>query len=195
MIGLVILVTNRKLCHDDFLLRIDRLASGKPDGVILREKDLRPAQYETLAIKVQEICEKHGVPLIINQNVAVALRLKVPGIGLSMENLRKYQNEVQGFSHIGASVHSVDEAVEAQRLGATYLIAGHIFSTDCKKGVPPRGLSFLNEVCSKVSLPVFAIGGITADNVNRVRNAGAKGICVMSEAMTTQNPEELRSIF
>lgn len=195
MIGLVILVTNRKLCHDDFLLRIDRLASGKPDGVILREKDLRPAQYETLAIKVQEICKKHGVPLIINQNVAIAMRLKVSGIGLSMENLRKYQNELQGFTHVGASVHSVDEAVEAQRLGATYLIAGHIFSTDCKKGVPPRGLSFLNEVCSKVSLPVFAIGGITAENVNMVRSAGAKGICIMSEAMTTENPEELRNKF
>lgn len=192
---MVILVTNRKLCHDDFLLRIDRLASGKPDGVILREKDLRPAQYETLAIKVQEICKKHGVPLIINQNVAIAMRLKVSGIGLSMENLRKYQNELQGFTHVGASVHSVDEAVEAQRLGATYLIAGHIFSTDCKKGVPPRGLSFLNEVCSKVSLPVFAIGGITAENVNMVRSAGAKGICIMSEAMTTENPEELRNKF
>lgn len=192
---MVIYVTNRRLCHDDFLVRIDKLASGKPDGIILREKDLSPADYEALTIKIKEICKKHGVPLIINQNVVVALRLRVPGIGLSMENLRKYQNELQGFTHIGASVHSVDEAVEAQRLGATYLIAGHIFSTDCKKGVPPRGLSFLNEVCNKVSLPVFAIGGITEDNVNRVRSAGTKGICIMSEAMTTESPEELRGKF
>lgn len=192
---MVIYVTNRRLCHDDFLHRIDRLASGKPDGIILREKDLGPAQYETLAIKVQGICEMHGVPLIINQNVAVALRLKVSGIGLSMENLRKYQNELQYFTHKGASVHSVDEAVEAEHLGATYLIAGHIFSTDCKKGVSPRGLTFLDNVCSKVSLPVFAIGGITADNLDGVRSSGAKGICIMSEAMTTKNPEELRSKF
>lgn len=192
---MVIYVTNRKLCGDDFLHRIDRLASGKPNAIILREKDLGPAQYETLAARIQEICEKHGVPLIINQNIAVAAKLQIPSIGLSMENLRKNKNELGRFLHIGASVHTIDEAVEAQRLGATYLVAGHIFPTDCKKGVPPRGLAFLYEVCSKVSLPVFAIGGITADNVDRARWAGAEGICIMSEAMTTQNPVELGSKF
>ena len=107
------------------------------------------------------------VPLIINQNISVAAKLKLPNIHLSMPDLRKYKNELLPFIQLGASVHSVSEAVEAQELGASYLIAGHIFSTDCKKGVPPRGLSFLTEVCDAVTIPVFAIGGISQKQPKR----------------------------
>ena len=81
-------------------------------------------------------------------------------------------------------MHTASEAKEAQELGADYLIAGHIFSTDCKKGVPARGLTFLKEVCDSVTVPVFAIGGITKDRIEDVLSTGAKGICIMSEAMT-----------
>jgi len=107
-----------------------------------------------------------------------------------MPALRSYQ-KTSLSPIIGASVHSVVEAGDAQALGADYLIAGHIFATDCKAGVPPRGLAFLRQVCQAVSVPVFAIGGITADKVPAIRAAGAKGCCIMSEAMTTQCPEEL----
>ena len=61
---------------------------------------------------------------------------------------------------IGTSVHSVEEAIEAQNLGATYISAGHIFATDCKKGVPPRGLDFLKKVCQTATIPVYSIVGI-----------------------------------
>lgn len=162
---------------------------------MLREKDISLEEYEELALKINNICEVHQVPLIINQNISVAAKLKRRNIHLSMENLRKYKYDLLSFLQIGASVHSVDEATEAQDLGASYLIAGHIFSTDCKKGVPPRGLPFLKEVCDSVSLPVFAIGGITTDKVKDVVMTGAKGVCVMSEAMTCLNPEELVNHF
>jgi thiamine-phosphate pyrophosphorylase len=81
-------------------------------------------------------------------------------------------------------VHTVSEAKEAQELGADYLIAGHIFPTDCKKGVAARGLIFLEVVCDSVTVPVFAIGGITEERKEAVLSTGAKGICQMSEAMT-----------
>ena len=89
------------------------------------------------------------------------------------------------FSAIGASVHSVDEAQRAQVLGATYLTAGHIFTTDCKKGLPPRGLQFLQEVCQSVSIPVYAIGGITLDpqKIETVLSCGASRVCIMSGMM------------
>ena len=103
--------------------------------------------------------------------------------------------DLQLFDQIGASVHSVEEATEAVTLGATYLIAGHIFSTDSKKGVPPRGLSFLKQVCDAVSIPVFAIGGITRNDVNAIKATGAKGVCIMSEAMTCETPAELAHVF
>jgi thiamine-phosphate diphosphorylase len=188
---MLILVTNRKLCMDGFLQRIQQLVKGKPDAIMLREKDLNFGEFEDLAEKVKGICDEAQVPLIINQNITVAAELKLQNIHFSISDLRKYQNDLFPFMNIGASVHSLSEAVEAQELGATHLIAGHIFSTDCKKGVPPRGLPFLKEICDSVSIPVFAIGGITKDRVQDVLETGAKGVCIMSEAMTCQNPVEL----
>jgi thiamine-phosphate pyrophosphorylase len=192
---MLILVTNRKLCHDDFLQRIEQLAKGKPHAIMLREKDLNEVEYEYLAKRVEEICEDTHVPLIINQNITVAKKLKLLNIHLSISDLRKHQNDLLPFINIGASVHSVSEAAEAQELGASYLIAGHIFSTDCKKGVPPRGLPFLKEICDSVQIPTFAIGGITKNSVKDVLKTGAKGMCIMSEAMTCQNPGELAEKF
>jgi thiamine-phosphate pyrophosphorylase len=192
---MLILVTNRKLCKDDFLQQIQQLVQGKPHAIMLREKDLVLADFEVLARKVKEICEEAQVPLIMNQNIDAAAKLNMLNIHLSISDLRKHQNDLFPFTNIGASVHSVSEAVEAEKLGATYVVAGHIFSTDCKKGVPPRGLPFLKEVCDSVEIPVFAIGGITKDRVRNVLGTGAKGMCIMSEAMICQNPSELVNQF
>ena len=192
---MLIYVTNRKLCRDDFLKRMERLAAGKPHAIMLREKDLQDTEYETLAAQVKEVCAAHQVPLLINQNISTALKLDLPAIHLSMHNLREYRNELNSFKQIGASVHSLEEALEAQELGAHYLIAGHIFTTDSKKGLPPRGLSFLEEICRQVQVPVFAIGGITKDNAKDILLTGAKGVCIMSEAMTCEHPKNLAHQF
>lgn len=188
---MLICVTNRKLCRDDFLSRIKQIAKGKPHAILLREKDLSITEYENLATRVNKICLDQKVPLIINQNVEIAAKLMCTSIHLAIQDIRKFKNEIKVFSRIGASVHSVSEAKEARQLGATYLIAGHIFPTECKKGVAPKGLQFLKEVCDSVEIPVFAIGGITKDRVKEVIDAGAKGVCVMSEAMTCCKPVEL----
>ncbi|MGN0293625.1 MAG: thiamine phosphate synthase, partial [Lachnospiraceae bacterium] len=89
------------------------------------------------------------------------------------------------FSIIGTSVHSVDEAVEAEKLGASYITAGHIYATDCKKSLPPRGPHFLQAVCESVAIPVYAIGGIQMDGtqvdekqIQEIMACGAAGGCV-----------------
>lgn len=81
------------------------------------------------------------------------------------------------------SVHSKEEAISAQELGVSYIMAGHIFKTDCKKDVPPRGLSFLSEICSAVKIPVYAVGGINKENAILCIEAGAAGVCMMSNFM------------
>lgn len=192
---MLICVTNRKLCRDDFLNRITRLASGKPHAIILREKDLSIEDYENLAVKVKSICDTARVPLIVNKYISVAEKLGIPNIHISMQDFIKYKENLQPFSRVWVSVHSAVEAEEACKSGASALVAGHIFETDCKKGVSPRGLDFLKEVCSSISIPVFAIGGITSDRVNEVIAAGAKGVCVMSEAMACSFPSQFTSRF
>ena len=81
------------------------------------------------------------------------------------------------------SIHSLDEAKEVESLGATYVVAGHIFKTDCKKGLEPRGLNFIKELLSILTIPIFAIGGINKENSNLVLNSGAFGVCMMSSLM------------
>ena len=187
---MLICVTNRKLCQEDFLQRIHQLAQARPYAVMLREKNLDLPAYERLAWKVKEICDCYGVLLMLHQNSRVAEKMKHSYIQLSLPALRAYQKREHSLL-IGASVHSVAEAEEAQALGAAYVVAGHIYATDCKKGVSPRGVFFLRQVCQAVSLPVFAIGGVTQNNVQEILESGAKGFCVMSEAMTCQDPSAL----
>jgi len=90
---------------------------------------------------------------------------------------------------LGVSVHSLNEAREAEERGADYLFYGHVFSSASKPGIKPRGLSALTEVCLAVSIPVIAIGGIEPANIAAVREAGAKGAAVISSVWASDNPE------
>lgn len=186
----LICVTQRSLCPDDFLERVCRLAQAKPQAMLLREKDLGEADYEVLAREVQARCAPWGVGLIVRRYAGVARRLGVMKLHLSMAELRRAESEALAGLQIGVSVHSAAEAAEAQRLGAAYLVAGHIYATDCKKELAPRGLEFLREVCRTVHVPVFAIGGVTAERVVELLECGAAGCCVMSGAMQCSSPQE-----
>jgi thiamine-phosphate pyrophosphorylase len=179
----VLCVTNRLIC-EDFISQIEKVAKSKPSGIILREKDLREDEYEVLARQVIEICHRYHVPCILHNFVNVAIKLGIDKIHVPLPILRNMTDfEKKHFHLIGASCHSVEEALEAENLHCSYITAGHIFSTDCKKGVAPRGLNFLSDVCNNVSIPVYAIGGINQSNMKAVQNAGANGVCIMSGFM------------
>lgn len=180
-------VTNRKLCSVPFLYQFEAIASSGADGMILREKDLTLRKYSQLAYKCQNICKQYQVPLILNTYLETALLLHLP-VQLSISQLSALPYDTLTEISFGVSVHSVEEAIFAQEKGAKWIIAGHIFSTDCKKGIPPRGLVFLQNICSNVAIPVFAIGGIRKDSISAIKKTGAAGCCVMSEWMQTKTP-------
>ena len=192
----MICVTNRTLCREGFLARIERIAACHPAGIILREKDLSPDEYQALAVRVMALCERYDVPCILHSFVDAAIELHAKAIHLPLHILREMTPERKAqFRTIGASCHSTEEAAEAQRLGCTYITAGHVFETDCKKDLLGRGLDFLKTVCESVTIPVYAIGGISADNLRSVRGAGAKGACVMSGLMHCEDPETYLASF
>ena len=178
-------VTNRHLCDRDFLEQIEFLASTDIDAIILREKDMTPDEYEHLAKDVLMICHEHHKKCILHSFAEVAAKLNCENIHLPLPVLMELSEKdaLEGFKHIGTSVHSVEDALAAEKAGATCLTAGHIFDTDCKKGLPGRGLAFLENVCHRTKLPVYAIGGITPENLEVVRHAGAVGGCMMSLSM------------
>lgn len=144
--------------------RLTKLTELRPQAVILRAKSLDKAAYRTLALQAQQSCEAAGIALVLHSDWQLARKLGIQNLHLPLALLRQLPAcERAHFTWLSTSVHSVGEAQEAQALGATMLIAGHIYTTQCKAGLAPRGLSFLQAVCSTVSLPVYAIGGIGFD--------------------------------
>ncbi len=185
----ILAVTSRELCNIDFLAQINKIAQARPAGIILREKDLSEQEYRKLAEEVINICKKYDVLCILHSFFSVAIQLQCRAIHLPMWVLRQQEQGMEFFHTVGVSVHSVEEAIEAEKLGATYIIAGHIFKTDCKKDLAPRGLQFLESVVKSVNIPVYAIGGIMPQNADSVLKQGAEGICVMSGFMRCTQPK------
>lgn len=185
-------VTNRKLCKDDFITRIEKIASERPDSIILREKDLTEYEYECLAEKVVKICDKYNTPCVLHTFYKVAEKLKCRNIHMPLHLLLEIPEEdIKFFDIIGASCHSVEDAVLAESKGCTYITAGHIFETDCKKGLAPRGTKLLKDIKEKVKIPVYGIGGIVPSNAGQVKSMGADGICIMSTFMKSENTDKL----
>lgn len=181
-----ICVTNRTLCRDDFLTRIDHIAKkGVADAILLREKDLTEREYLELAEKVLSICKSHNRRCILHTYYKAAKELGCKEIHLPLPLLQKMreEGEKQWFTTVGTSVHSLKQANLAMHLQADYMTAGHIFETDCKKGLPGRGLSFLSKIVCKSEVPVYGIGGISADNAGQIMETGAAGVCIMSGFM------------
>lgn len=174
----IICVTNRRLCSIPLEEQLEKLVQQGVSRVILREKDLSEEDYSELAQKILGI---KNIELTLHNFPNVARALSISRIHLPFNMLSK--DICREFEIVGASVHSAGEAIEAEKLGASYVIAGHIFATDCKKGLPPHGLDFLEAVCKSVKIPVYAIGGITRENMPSVLERGAAGACVMSGLM------------
>lgn len=182
----ITVVTNRHLCQEEFLVRIERLAAGGADRIILREKDLSVDEYRRLAEQVLDVCIPYPAECILHSFAEA----DYPHVHLPLPVMRCYPRKTE-WQTVGVSVHSVEDACEAEAWGADYLVAGHIFPTGCKQGLAGRGTDFLHAVCHDVRIPVHAIGGITEENIHLLAKAGAAGVCIMSSAMQTDHPERL----
>lgn len=177
----VIAVTARHLCPRPLWEQMPRIRDAGITRVILREKDLAPDAYTALAERVLRACEDCGIELTLHNFPEAAQKLGISSLHMPLPILTEELCRV--FASVGTSVHSLEQLRQAEQLDAAYVTAGHIFATDCKKGVPPRGIPFLQEICSQASVPVYAIGGISAGNLQEIRQNGAAGACIMSGAM------------
>ena len=195
------IISNRRLCANSNLKKqVEKIFSAYEKKMILknfeitvltlREKDLDKNEYLNLVKKIYPICEKYRIDLILHQNYDLNLdkKYKIEGIHLSYDNFKSLNKNIREelikkYKRIGVSIHSLEEAREVESLGANYVIAGHIFETDCKKGLEPRGLKFVENLSSVLTIPIFAIGGIDEKNSQSVIDSGAFGLCMMSSLM------------
>ncbi|WIG48135.1 thiazole tautomerase TenI [Bacillus halotolerans] len=160
------------------------------DFIHIRERSKSAADI----LKLLELISEGGVDkqkLVMNGRVDIALfsnihRVQLPSSSFSPKQVRARFPHL----HIGRSVHSLEEALQAEKEDADYVLFGHVFETDCKQGLEGRGVSLLSEIKQRISIPVIAIGGMTPARLREVKQAGSGGIAVMSGIFSSDDPLE-----
>ncbi|MCD7894618.1 MAG: thiamine phosphate synthase [Erysipelotrichaceae bacterium] len=175
-------VTDRSWLNGDTLYQqVEKALKGGVTMVQLREKNLGYEQFLQEAIEMKALCHRYHVPLIINDNLEVAINSDADGIHIGQDDIsidvvkERFPDKI-----IGVTAHNLKEANIAQENGATYLGMGAIFSTSTKTNTTPLSINSLKEITSIIHIPIVAIGGITYDNVDKLKNTGIAGIAVVS---------------
>lgn len=162
--------------------QIEEALAGGVTILQLREKNLPEEEFLQEAIRVKEICHCHGVPLIINDNVDVALKSGADGVHVGIEDapVAEIRARVPADFIIGATCKTVEQAKKAETAGADYMGVGAVFPSLTKTNAIRITREQLHEICTAVSIPAVAIGGITAENVAEIRGGGMAGAAVVS---------------
>ncbi|MBE2217198.1 MAG: thiamine phosphate synthase [Ignavibacteria bacterium] len=182
-------ITDCRLCIGDLNNRLKELYQSGVKAVQLREKSSPASSILEFAVKANISAVKYDSQLIINDRLDIALlsgcsAVHSPAKGIPNKEIKKYiKNSISG-----KSVHSIAEAVQAEKAGYDYLLFGPVFRTPAKiKFGKPQGLDKLKKVCCAVKIPVFAVGGINPSRVPKCLKAGAYGVAGIREFMTTNN--------
>lgn len=192
------LVTDRRWLGERTLEHcVEEAILGGASIVQLREKEMGSKDYYDLALKIKSITDRHGVPLIINDRVDIALASGAAGVHLGPDDLPvSLARKLLGSGAIiGCSAATLEEALYYQRQDADYLGVGAVFPTATKKGTESVSLKMLEEIKSAVNIPIVAIGGITHDNAAQVMATGVDGVAVVSAIMDNDDIREAASRF
>jgi len=189
------LITDRRLFADDDSLftAIEESLKGGVKAIQLREKDLDTRSLLRMAYALRELTSEYGAKLFINDRVDIAMAVDADGVHLGGQSMPAYAaRKAAGEALlIGVSAHSIKEAKKAEEEGADFVTLGPVFETHSKmKYGQSLGPELLREARGKISIPVFAIGGIKKERVGSVLDAGATGIALISAILGS---EDIRS--
>ncbi|WP_314118152.1 hydroxyethylthiazole kinase [Peptostreptococcus stomatis] len=187
------LVTDEKACKGkDFYESVEASIRGGAKIVQLREKNMDTRDFFKRALKLKEICHKHGVDFVINDRLDIAMAVDADGVHLGQSDMPiEKAKEILGHKKIiGISAKNMEEALEAQKYGADYIGVGAIFATDTKKDSGLIDLETLKDMTNQINIPVLAIGGIGLGKLGYLKDTGIDGICVISDILGSDNPEK-----
>ena len=162
--------------------QVEQSLKGGATLVQLREKELGFEQFLQLAQEIKTICHAYNVPLIINDDIDVALASDADGLHIGQCDLeaRTARERIGMHKILGVSVQTTQQALLAQQNGADYLGVGAVFPTGTKADASNVSVAELKTICGAVSLPIVAIGGITEENLPLLANTGIYGVAVVS---------------
>lgn len=172
-------------CHPGEVAR--QLCDGGSDVIQLRAKHQSPEAIRRMAEAILPVTRAAGIPLVINDHAELAARLGAEWVHLGQEDFfdagfthRSQIPALQPPLRLGLSSHAPEQARRAMDAGADYIAIGPVFATGTKPGRPPVTLDYVRWAAMHVTIPWFAIGGITLENLDDVLAAGARRICVVS---------------
>lgn len=186
-------VTDRSWTGRQTLMeQVESAIKGGATCIQLREKELDEGTFLKEATAMRELCRRHKVPFIINDNVEIAIQCQADGIHVGQKDMEagNVRALVGEKMIIGVSAQTVEQAETAQRAGADYLGVGAVFSTSTKKDARNVSYETLKKICSAVSIPVVAIGGINRKNMMELSGSGVAGVAVVSAIFAAENIEE-----
>jgi thiamine-phosphate pyrophosphorylase len=186
------LITDRRLFDGSAPLftAVEEALKGGVRAVQLREKDLETRELLRMAYELRKLASGYGAKLFINDRVDVALAVDADGVHLGGSSMPAFaaRKATGGGLLIGASAHSLTEAKKAEEEGADFVTLGPVFETPSKlKYGRPLGLDLFRDVSAKISIPVFAIGGIKKERVKNTLESGASGIALISAVLGSED--------
>ena len=184
-------------CEEEFLYRVEEALKGGATFLQLREKEKTTREYIALSKKVQKLTKKYHIPLIIDDRLDVALAVEADGVHLGQSDMPvSIARSILGEDKIiGATAKTVEQAVEAWKEGADYLGVGAIYPTTTKVKTILTSTKMLADICKAVPIPVNAIGGLNADNLDVLKGIPIAGICVVSAIMKADDPAQAAKIL
>lgn len=176
-------ITNHELATTNYWDQLEQIASSDVDFIVLREKNLSEEDYTNYAKRALRLCNIHDKTCILHHFGKAAIRLHVPRFQCSLSYLETHSSLLYYMTTLGVSVHTPEEAKRAEELGATYIMASHVFPTACKKTLPPIQPQTVKDICNAVSIPVYALGGISPQTVTELHDVPITGVALMSGLM------------
>lgn len=176
-------VTDRSWTENQTLYeQLEDALIGGVTCVQLREKNLSEEDFIQEAVEIRELCRKYNVPLIINDNLNVAIKSNADGIHVGQEDVSAAEiRKLVGDNFIiGVTAKTVEQAKKTENDGADYIGVGAVFPSPTKTNAIRITNEQLNEICSSVSIPAVAIGGISLDNITELSGCKMSGVAVVS---------------
>ena len=172
--------------------QVEQALRGGVTCVQLREKELNPEDFLAEAKQIKTLCARYGVPLIINDNVELALKVDADGVHVGQEDMdaRDVRGLIGPAKILGVTAKTIEQAQKAQLAGADYLGSGAVFGSTTKPNARPMTKELLHSICQSVTIPVVAIGGIHRGNIASLAGTGIRGAAVVSGIFAAADIEE-----
>ncbi len=180
------LVTNSDgLTEEQFLKKTEEALKAGVTLLQLREKEREGRELFELAVKVNRVAQKYGVPLLIDDRADIALASGAAGVHVGLSDLPvKEARKLMGpHKIVGSTAKTVEQALAAQAQGADYVGVGAIYPTTTKVKTILTSVDTLKDICRAVNIPAVAIGGLNAGNLEILRGAGMAGVAAVTAIM------------